>query len=127
MTTDDDGSPEADWSGSQPPEATDDLPTDTAFDVLAHHRRRYALQYLRSYGSRMSLADLADEIAVREHEVPIKDIPAETVKRIYLSLYHRHIPKLEDAGVVTYSQQRDAVALTEQASELMPHLEVADD
>ncbi|WP_425607567.1 DUF7344 domain-containing protein [Natrinema zhouii] len=60
----------------------------------------------------MALADLADEIAAREKETSITDIPAEEVKRIYMPLYHTHIPKLEEADLVHYKQERDTVTLT---------------
>lgn len=124
MTTDDDGSatPTDPWAA----EPTDGLSTDTAFELLAHHRRRRLLRCLREYDTPITLADLADEVAIREHDASLADIPAETVKRVYLSLYHRHVPKLEDAGIVTYSQQRDAVAVTDRAAELLPYLDVAD-
>lgn len=127
MTTDDDESTGAAGSEPRAPQPSGALSTDVAFDVLAHGRRRHVLRCLQTYGDRMALADLADEVAVREHGEPITDVPAETVKQVYLSLYHRHVPKLEDAGVVTYSQQRDAVALTERASELAPYLELTDE
>ena len=90
-----------------------DEPVDTVFEILAHHRRRYALECLREYENPLPLADLADEVAVREHDAPLPEVPSETVKRVYLSLYHTHIPKLAAAEYVEYSQERDAVTLTE--------------
>lgn len=59
----------------------------------------------------MALADLADEVAARENGTPITQTSAEEVKRIYISLYHTHVPKLEAADVVRYSQDQDMVAL----------------
>ncbi|AGB30511.1 hypothetical protein C488_07117 [Natrinema pellirubrum DSM 15624] len=89
-----------------------------AFDVLSHHRRRYALQCLREYETPLALADLADEVAVREHDRPLPEISAEAVKRIYVSLYHTHVPKLADADYVRYSQERDEVALLDHVARL---------
>lgn len=83
--------------------------------VFAHRRRRDAIRELRTHENPIPLADLADQVAVREHGTPISEIPAETVKRIYLSLYHTHIPKLADADLLRYDQERDAVALSERA------------
>lgn len=82
------------------------------FEVFAHRRRRYALRGLRMHDTPMALADLADEVAIRENEAPITEISPESVKRVYLSLYHTHIPKLEDAGFVRYDQEQDSVALS---------------
>lgn len=87
-------------------------------ELLAHHRRRYALRVLRDHKNPMTLADLADEVAVRTNERRITDIPADEVKRIYLSLYHSHIPILADAQLVQYDQERDTVSLSECADEL---------
>ncbi|WP_449271602.1 DUF7344 domain-containing protein [Halopiger xanaduensis] len=33
-------------------------------------------------------------------------------------LYHTHIPKLEEAGIVTYDQERDIVTLAEQVEHI---------
>lgn len=93
------------------------------FDLLSDQRRRYVLHCLRTYDNPMQLADVADEIAVLERDTVITDIPAEDVKRVYISLYHTHVPKLVDAGVVEYSQERDAVALTERATELQSQID----
>ncbi|WP_440771749.1 DUF7344 domain-containing protein [Natronorubrum sp. DTA28] len=81
------------------------------FEGLAHHRRRAALRCLQEYGTPIPLADLADEVAVREYDTALPEIPAENVTRIYMSLYHTHIPKLADAEYVRYDQERDAVTL----------------
>lgn len=84
---------------------------DTLFDALAHQRRRHAIAALLEHDPPITLPDLADEVAVRERETALTKIPAETVKRIYLSLYHSHVPKLADAGIVEYSQEQDMVVL----------------
>lgn len=97
---------------------------NTILGALAHQRRRYALQCLGEYENPMALADLADEVAVRENEVSLPEISAEQVKRIYLSLYHAHIPKLEEAALVQYRQDRDQVRLVDNAGRGRELLEV---
>lgn len=88
---------------------------DDLFDVLSHHRRRYVIECLIRYGSPMTLPDLADECVVMEHQRAFDSIPAETVKRMYMSLYHTHIPKLVECGAVEYDQESDSVALVDAA------------
>ena len=88
-----------------------DANVDTVFDVLAHRRRRDALGVLVDHENPMTLADLADEVAVREHDTRIDDIPADDVMELYLSLYHAHVPKLAAAGCVRYDQEHDLIAL----------------
>ncbi len=78
------------------------------FSALANPRRRRALHYLERHRE-LSLATLADEVAECEAGVPLREVDEETVKAVYLSLYHTHVPKLEDAGVVAYDQERDWV------------------
>lgn len=94
---------------------SDAPPLDILFDVLANQRRRYILHCLRAYQTPMSLADLADEVATWEQNEPIKDISAEEVKRVYMSLYHSHIPKLVDANIIKYTQERDLVMFSKQS------------
>lgn len=86
---------------------------DTYFKILSNQRRRQVLDCLQEYRNPMALSDLADEVAVREYETRITEIPAEKVKEIYISLYHVHIPKMADAGLVEYDQDTDLVALSE--------------
>lgn len=95
----------------------------TVFGILAHQRRRCALRCLREHENPMALADLADEVAARENETPLAEIPAEEVKRVYLSLYHGHIPKLADAKFIRYDQKRDLVTLSERAEQLTRYRE----
>jgi hypothetical protein len=73
----------------------------------------------------MTLPDLADECVMMEHGNALDDIPAETVKQMYMSLYHTHIPKLVEASVVEYDQESDSVALGPNATQLEPHRTLA--
>ena len=84
---------------------------DTVFGLLADRRRRQFLTVLDAHGETLTLADAADEVAEREHECPLSDISAETVMQVYMSLYHSHVPKLANAGVVEYDQENDLVTL----------------
>ncbi|WP_227355101.1 DUF7344 domain-containing protein [Haladaptatus salinisoli] len=88
------------------------LPLDAQFDIVANRRRRCLLRCIEAHDSPIALADLADEVAVREHESHLSDVPAEEVKRTYLSLYHKHVPKLAEANIVEYDQKRDSVSMS---------------
>lgn len=82
------------------------------FDVLANERRRRVFSILCEYDATVALADLADEVVVREKKQPITEIPPDEVKRVYMMLYHTHIPKMADANLVRYDQDRDRITLT---------------
>lgn len=94
----------------------DDL--ESVFRVLASRRRRLALGCLTEHAT-VALADLAEWVAEREAEEEIIDVPPEEVREVYLSLYHTHVPKLEDAGLVHYGQESDLVRRTEEAVPLL--------
>ncbi|NHN46684.1 hypothetical protein G9464_03620 [Halostella sp. JP-L12] len=95
---------------------------DRMIPLIADERRRHALRCLLEHDA-LPLADLADEVAVRERGAPIGEIPAEDVKNVYMSLYHSHVPKLDEANVVTYDQETDAVALDEHADLVARYLD----
>lgn len=84
------------------------------FDALGDVRRRHALATLLTHGD-LPLPDLADEVAVAERERALSQIDPDDVLQVYLSLYHTHVPKLTDVGLVKYDQERDFVALTDTA------------
>lgn len=88
-------------------------------DCLADKRRRYVIRSLRDDG-RMSLTDLAEVVAMREREEPTGEPPAESIKPIYVSLYHNHVPKLEAADLVEYSPSRETVAPGEAMENAIP-------
>lgn len=78
--------------------------------VSASSLRPVLLACLNEFDEPVTLPDLADEIAIRQADAEITDIPGEHVKEIYLSLYHSHIPRLADAGILEYDQETDLVA-----------------
>ena len=82
---------------------------DTAFTVLADHRSRLLLQVMHTYDEEITLADAAEGVASRETGKPIVDISADHVADVYISLYHDHLPRLVDAGLLEYDQERDLV------------------
>lgn len=98
--------------------------TDLPFAALAHRRRREVLACVREHNV-LTLADLADELAVHEHGATIDGIPADTVSELYLSLYHQHIPALADANLVAYDQDQDLVTITEAGTAAHTRLEEA--
>ena len=94
---------------------SDPLSRESMFDLLSNRRRRILLTCLNEHGPTIALPDLAEEVAVREFDSRVTEIPEERVLHVYTSLYHVHVPKLVDAGVVEYEQERDLVRVTENA------------
>lgn len=92
--------------------AGDEIAHDTVFDLLSHAYRRALLDCLEQHGPSLAVADAAEEVATRNSSCSIEDVPAEDIERVYLSLYHSHVPKLADEGAVTYDRERGVVTLT---------------
>jgi DNA-binding transcriptional ArsR family regulator len=85
---------------------------DTLLQALANERRRQVLSVLRTHSS-LSLPDLADETVASERGKSLVDVPSDVVYNVYMELYHRHVPKLVEADLVRYEQERDLVTVTD--------------
>lgn len=107
-------------------EADSELSRDMVFDVLKNRRRRYTLHYLKQNEESVKLSDLAEQVAAWENDTTINAISAAERKRVYTALYQSHLPKLDDAGIVDYNQNRGLVELTERAGELDVYLELVE-
>lgn len=88
---------------------------DGVLGALSNERRRQVLRVLRSTDGSMSLTELAVELAWEEREAWSGELRTKRFDRIRASLYHRHLPKLTDAGLVEFSPDRELVALSEDA------------
>jgi len=84
---------------------------DTRYRLLADDRRRTLLDFLDPDRRPVALADLARRVASFESE---STTDAETdglnARPVYHTLYHVHVPKLADAGVVSFDPDRRTVA-----------------
>ena len=96
-----------------------ELSPTTIFGLLTDERRRYALHYLSTNVGAVSLDDLAEQIALWEG-TPTKS----RYERILTDLYHRHLPRLTDAGVVRYDPDRETVELLDAADRVSPFLKL---
>ncbi|WP_425433256.1 DUF7344 domain-containing protein [Haloarcula nitratireducens] len=91
---------------------------DKILTALADNRRRTTLYYLQEHQT-LPLPDVAELVAEREHEATVAELSGEEVKRIYLSLYHTHVPRLVDAALAHYEQEDDLVAATENTASVV--------
>lgn len=86
------------------------------FELLVAERRRYVLYALCRRDEPVSAADLADEVA--------RDETAET-DTVAATLHHVHLPKLAEAGVVTYDAEAETVELAALPRRLERYLDLA--
>ena len=98
------------------------LSQDTVYDILSNPRRRYILYYLRQGDQPVKLTTLAEHVAAWENETDVESLEEQQRKRVYVSLYQTHIPKLDDAGLVEYDSDAGTVALAEGATAIDSYL-----
>jgi DNA-binding transcriptional ArsR family regulator len=99
------------------------LSQDTLFSLLSNPRRRFILQYLNRTDDGIQLQDLAAEVAAWENETETDALTDKQQKRLYVSLYQTHIPKLEEAGIVEYDDDTGEIRLTDQGTDLNRYLD----
>jgi len=98
------------------------LSRDQVFDILSSPRRRYVLYYLREYGGPVELTALAEKLAAWENDTTVEELPAQARKRVYVSLYQTHVPKLEESGLIEYDSDSGELALADDDSQVDPYL-----
>jgi DNA-binding transcriptional ArsR family regulator len=107
---------------STDPPASEELSQDLVFDILSNTRRRMVLYYLREYGAPASVQEIAERIAALENEIPPEELSRQQQKRVYVSLYQTHLPKLHEAGIIEYDDAEGMVSLTDRALEIDTYL-----
>jgi DNA-binding transcriptional ArsR family regulator len=103
------------------------LSEDLIFDVLKNRRRRYTLHYLKQQERPVELSELAEQVAAWENDTTVEGLSANERKSVYTSLYQTHLPKLADAGIVEYNQNRGVVELSGNAAQLEGYLRPQDE
>ncbi|MFP8951394.1 hypothetical protein ACLI4Z_00285 [Natrialbaceae archaeon A-arb3/5] len=95
---------------------------DTVLDLCGDEHRRIILALLATERRSVTVKDLRNTILKHNHDTPVTDASEEVLTEIQSTLSHRHIPKLESAGVIEYDSERKLVKPTEQFDQLQPHL-----
>lgn len=111
----DDGAERSSKDDSEDMNETEQLTKDEVFEVLSSSRRRQILYHLHRRGGEADLRDLARDTARAENVDSITD---DVVKRLYISLYQTHVPKLEKVGVVRYDSDDKVVVLTDRVTDI---------
>lgn len=99
------------------------LSKDVIFELLKNRRRREVLAYLVEAEGTVTLGELAEQIAAWENDTSVHALSSDQRKRVYVALYQTHLPKMDEAGIVEYDQDRGLITLSENADLLMQYLE----
>jgi len=81
---------------------------DETFDALTHSHRRYVLYYLRTHSGAATIDTLSAMLA-NELEGPSATPGTDTTEHIEVDLHHTHLPKLVDAGLITFARDRQSI------------------
>lgn len=103
-----------------PPKAI--LEVDCVYAALGHPRRRY-LCYSLLEDTEWSLDELTTKIAAWENDIPDHAVTEHQREQVYVSLYHAHIPKLVDGGVITFDEVTETITPAEHADQVLGALE----
>jgi hypothetical protein len=101
---------------------TESLTPDDVFELLSNQRRRMVLYYLRQSGGSIGMKELAGQIAAMENEIPSGDLTSQQRKRVYVSLYQTHLPKMAEMNTIEYDKEEGIVSLTDQTDEIDSYL-----
>jgi len=85
------------------------LELDGVFAALGHPRQRYLLYTLVRDAGDKTLTELAEKIVAWEQDKPISKVSDDERTRVEVSLYHSHVPKLADLGVLEYQEGENII------------------
>ena len=102
-----------------------ELDRDRVFALLKNPRRRAVLVQLRATPT-TTLSDLADQIAAEENDTTPEQLSSSERKRVYISLYQNHLPKLAEFGAIDYDQSRGDVSRCKRGRRLQRYLDRLD-
>lgn len=98
------------------------LTKNEIFTILKNPRRRETLKYLERNDGEADLSDTAEVLAAAENDIDVKALSSKQRKRLYISLYQVHLPKMDDLGVLEFDKHRGTIELTEAGEILFPYL-----
>ncbi|WP_123537826.1 DUF7344 domain-containing protein [Halosimplex salinum] len=87
--------------------------TDEILACLADHERRVVLSTLRERTTHVSIEELATHVAAAVADESLVDVSQEERDSVHVDLYHAHLPKLADAGLIEWNADDDAVTTTD--------------
>ena len=104
-----------------------ELSQDEIFAILSNPRRRYVLYFLNQHGEGIELTDLAEHVAAWENDTTVEELSSKERKRVYVSLYQTHVPKLADHGLIDYDPDSGMVRPTETSRKVDQYLDTDDE
>ena len=95
---------------------------DEIYTLLSNRRRRNVIHSLLDDGPESNIGELATLLAAWENGCSADEVTSKQRKRVYTALRQTHLPKLAEAGVLEYDEDRGSVELTPAGTELRKYL-----
>lgn len=70
--------------------------------TLANERRRHVLCVLERESLPIDVRTLARQVTIQEACDNSKMVTEESIKQVHATLYHNHLPKMADLGLIEY-------------------------
>ncbi|WP_435159562.1 DUF7344 domain-containing protein [Haladaptatus sp. DFWS20] len=110
----------------QPPSEQSVLSAELLFDVLGSSYRRFVLSNLSSEPKPVPIDELAYRLAAWEDGTTDADVTSETADDVEILLYHVHLPKMAELGLVAYDSETGIIVPGEKIEAATNGLELAE-
>ncbi|SFT09028.1 DUF7344 domain-containing protein [Halostagnicola kamekurae] len=89
--------------------------TSNVYKLLGNRRRLLTVKYLSLFDQEnmIDVRQIASAIRSIETDTPPRAIPTDDYKSAYNSLIQQHLPKLDEAGLIEYDDDRKTVMINE--------------
>jgi len=99
---------------------------DEVYHIFGNRRRRYTLHYLKQVDGKVDFGTMAEQIAAWEQEKPRLEVTSDERKYVYSALQQRHLPKMDDIGLVEFNKRDASVEPTSALAEIDIYAEVVE-
>jgi len=90
------------------------------YGALANDRRRMMLSILTDRTTAVDVATLSRTVAAREIGMQVDHVDEEIVEQVRTSMYHVHLPKLANAGIIQHDEEQQTVELVHDGIQQLP-------
>lgn len=96
------------------------------YKMLANQRRRYTIHYLKEQGESVPLGLLAEQVGAWELDTHPDELSSDERKTVYTALQQRHLPKMDDAGILEFDKRAGVVEPTDSLGSIDIYAEIVE-
>lgn len=112
------------WKIKKTSQISNSLSNAHIFESLNNSRRIHVINIINDI-EESNVSDLSETVASIEYGKDIADLTEQERKRVYVSLYQTHLPKLDEVNVIDFNQQKSTVLKDENCSSMASIISVA--